>query len=136
MANSFIYQETQFNTGDKVKVGLNIKEEDKVRTQIFEGLIIAIKGRGDNKSFTVRKIAAGSIGVERILPIASPSINSIELVTKGHVRRAKLYYLRGRIGRRALRVRETKDITVNGNTNSKTNKGTSSRKASQKTAAK
>jgi len=105
MANIFSLNETDYHTGDTVRVHLNVSEGDKTRIQIFEGLIIKIRGEGHNKSFTVRKIGANSIGVERILPVMSPSIDKIEVKAEGNVRRAKLYYLRDRIGKRALKVK-------------------------------
>lgn len=84
------------NTGDIIKVHQKIKEGDKERIQIFEGLVIATKGgKGVNATFTVRKIASG-VGVERIYPLHSPNIAKIELVKKLPVRRAKLYYVRER----------------------------------------
>lgn len=106
MANSFDYKSHQFTVGDTLRVHLKIEEEGKTRNQIFEGLLIKVKGRQENKTFTVRKIGANNIGVERILPVNSPNIDKIEVKSRGKVRRAKLYYLRDRVGRRALRVKE------------------------------
>jgi len=83
-----------FSVGDKIKVFQKIQEGDKIRIQPFEGIVIAIKGKGENKMFTVRKIAADRIGVERIWPLNSPWIEKIDIIKKGKVRRAKLYYLR------------------------------------------
>jgi large subunit ribosomal protein L19 len=97
MANIAKWQKTKFQVGDTVRVHLKIKEEDKTRTQVFEGVVIAIRGRGENKSFTVRKIASGGIGVERIWPLISPWIKKIVVKKKGKVRRAKLHYLRKRV---------------------------------------
>lgn len=86
----------EFKTGDTVRVHQKIKEGDKERIQIFEGLVIARKGgKGANATFTVRKIASG-VGVERIYPIHSPNIAKLEVAKEGEVRRAKLYYVRGR----------------------------------------
>ena len=95
---------TQFNIGDTVKVHFKIIEGKNERIQIFEGVCIAIKGSGIKKTFTVRKISYG-VGVERIFPINSPKINKIDLVRRGRVRRAKLYYLRDRVGK-ASKVKE------------------------------
>jgi large subunit ribosomal protein L19 len=106
MANQFIFKDTTLNVGDRVQVHTKIEEEGKTRTQVFEGLIIAIKGREENKTFTVRKIGANNIGVERIFPVMTPIIEKIDVRSKGKVRRAKLFYLRERVGRRALRVKE------------------------------
>ncbi|MBM4387302.1 MAG: 50S ribosomal protein L19 [Deltaproteobacteria bacterium] len=93
-----------FKPGDTVKVYFKIKEGDKERLQLFEGVVIRIKGSGLGKSVTVRKISYG-VGVEKIFPIHSPSINRVEVVTTGHVRRAKLYYLRKLVGK-AAKVKE------------------------------
>lgn len=86
--------ELNFKAGDTIKVYQKIYEAGKERTQIFEGTVISIRGRGENKMFTVRKIGAGGIGVERIWPLISPHIAKIVVKTKGDVRRAKLYYIR------------------------------------------
>ena len=93
-----------FRAGDTVAVHYNIKEGDRRRNQIFEGVIIAKKGGGNRETFTVRKISYG-IGVERIFPLHSPLINKIEVKRKGKVRRAKLYYLRG-LSKKASRIKE------------------------------
>jgi len=90
--------------GDYVKVHLKIKEGNRERIQIFEGTVIARKGAGLSETVTVRRLASG-VGVERILPIHSPNIDKIETVRKGRVRRAKLYYLRDRVGK-AAKVKE------------------------------
>jgi large subunit ribosomal protein L19 len=90
--------------GDYVKVHLKIKEGNRERIQVFEGTVIARKGGGLSETLTVRRLSYG-VGVERILPIHSPKIERIEIVRKGRVRRAKLYYLRDRVGK-AAKVRE------------------------------
>lgn len=90
--------------GDYVKVHLKIKEGNRERIQVFEGTVIARKGGGLSETLTVRRLSYG-VGVERILPIHSPKIERIEIVRKGRVRRAKLYYLRERVGK-AAKVRE------------------------------
>ena len=105
MANRIKINETEFAVGDLVSVQQKIKEAGKTRTQNFEGIVISIKGRGENKMFTVRKIATGGIGVERIWPVSSPWIKKIKLIKKGKVRRAKLFYLRKRVGRRATKIK-------------------------------
>ena len=91
-----IHKDTKFGVGDTVRVLQKIKEGDKERTQAFEGMVIGIKGREENKSFTVRRIGAQQIGVERIFPLEVPTIEKVEVVRKGTkgVRRAKLYYTR------------------------------------------
>lgn len=96
-----------FNSGDTVKVMVRVREGDKERLQAFEGLCIAKRGGGISESFTVRKISAG-VGVERIFPLHSPTIASLEVVRRGRVRRAKLYYLRAVSGK-AGRIREKKE---------------------------
>jgi len=96
-----------FAVGDTIAVHHKVREGSKERVQIFEGIVIAIKGRQpENKSFTVRKIAAAEIGVERIWPISCPSIEKIKVKKKGKTRRAKLYYLRYRKGKGALKIEE------------------------------
>jgi large subunit ribosomal protein L19 len=97
-----------FNSGDTVKVMVRVREGDKERLQAFEGLCIAKRGGGLSESFTVRKISAG-VGVERIFPLHSPTIASLEVVRRGRVRRAKLYYLRAVSGK-AGRIREKKEV--------------------------
>ena len=94
-----------FEVGDTIVVNLKIKEGDKERFQLFQGDVIAIRQKGIASSFIVRKIGAGSVAVERIIPFNSPLVESIKIVRHGRVRRAKLYYLRNRVGRSA-RVRE------------------------------
>ena len=83
-----------------------VKEGDKIRTQAFQGIVIAIRGDGDRKNFIVRKLAAGGVGVEKIFPISTPIITGIEIVKKGKVRKAKLYYLRNLLGKKATKVRD------------------------------
>ncbi|MGN1137521.1 MAG: 50S ribosomal protein L19 [Oscillospiraceae bacterium] len=92
------------NIGDTVKVHVRIKEGDKYRIQIFEGTVIAKKHGGINETFTVRRLSHGC-GVERVFPVHSPIIEKVELVRSGKVRRSKLYYIRGRVGK-AAKVRE------------------------------
>ena len=96
----------EFNIGDTVRVGVKIKEGDKSRIQVFEGVVIARKNGGIRETFTVRKISNG-VGVERTFPLYSPRIDSIELKRTGRVRRAKLFYLRALRGK-ATRIRERK----------------------------
>lgn len=93
-----------FNVGDTVKVHCRVVEGGKERVQIFAGLVIAKGGSGINAAFTVRKISYGE-GVERVFPVHTPRIAQIEVTNKGKVRRAKLHYLRERVGKRALLVK-------------------------------
>ena len=97
-----------FKPGDTVKVHVRIREGDKQRIQVFEGVCIAEKHGGVRKTFTVRKISFGH-GVERVFPLHSKVIDKIEVVRRGAVRRAKLYYLRGRTGK-AARIAERRDV--------------------------
>jgi large subunit ribosomal protein L19 len=100
----------EFRPGDTIKVHVKIKEGDKERVQAFEGVVIA-KGRGGARAaFTVRKISYG-VGVERVFPLHSPMVDRIEVVTRGDVRRARLYYLRNLQGK-AARIREKKQVAV------------------------
>lgn len=96
-----------FAQGDTIKVGVRIIEGNTERTQIFEGICIGRKNAGVRSSFTVRKLSHGE-GVERVFPTYSPRVESVELVRKGEVRRAKLYYLRGLTGK-AARITEKRD---------------------------
>jgi large subunit ribosomal protein L19 len=89
-----------FNPGDHIKVQVRVIEGDKERIQSFEGDVISIRGSGNSKTFTVRKISSG-VGVERIFPFNSPKIAKVELLKEGNVRRAKLYYLRNLSGKAA-----------------------------------
>ncbi|HIT09378.1 MAG TPA: 50S ribosomal protein L19 [Candidatus Merdivicinus faecavium] len=94
----------EIRIGDYVKVGVKIREGDKERVQLFEGTVIAQKHGGISETFTVRRVAYG-VGVERVFPIHSPNVVSVDVVRHGKVRRAKLYYLRDRVGK-AARIRE------------------------------
>ncbi|MBK1833937.1 50S ribosomal protein L19 [Roseibacillus ishigakijimensis] len=94
----------EFGVGDSVKIHCLVKEGDKERTQIFAGLVIARRGGGVNASYTVRKISYGE-GVERVFPLHTPRVAKIEVTSRGKVRRAKLHYLRDRVGKRALLVK-------------------------------
>ena len=94
----------EFRSGDTITVAYKIVEGSKERIQLYRGVVIKICGHGEKKRFTVRKMS-GTVGVERIFPIESPNIESIEVNKHGKVRRAKLYYLRGRVGK-ASKVKE------------------------------
>lgn len=93
-----------FRPGDRVKVNVRVKEGDRERTQSFQGDVIRRRGSGPASSFTVRRVASG-IGVERSFLIHAPTLESVQVLRKGRVRRAKLYYLRGRVGKKA-RIKE------------------------------
>lgn len=99
---------TKFNIGDTIKVHTRVVEGDKERIQVFTGIVIGRKGRGLNENFTVRRISYGE-GVERVFPMHSPRVAKIEVERAGHVRRAKLNYLRGRQGKQAMQVKESKE---------------------------
>lgn len=90
----------KFEVGDTVKVACRIKEGEKSRTQMFEGTVIAKKHGGVEETFTVRRVAHG-VGIERVFPLHSPNVESVTVVRSGKVRRAKLYYLRDRVGKAA-----------------------------------
>ena len=94
----------EFSVGDTVKVHVRIKEGDKYRIQIFEGTVIAKKNGGISETFTVRRVAHGC-GIEIVFPLHAPVVDKVEVVRKGKVRRAKLYYLRNRVGK-AAKVKE------------------------------
>jgi large subunit ribosomal protein L19 len=116
--NCAIWNTVTFHVGDTVRVHYKLIEHEKVagkakrevkvetreRTQVFEGIVIAIKGSGANCMFTVRKIGAGAIGIERIFPLVSPWIKKLQVKKPGAVRRAKLYYLRNKQGKEASKV--------------------------------
>ena len=109
---------TNFRPGDTVAVHYKIKEGDRERIQVFEGVVIAKKGGGSRETFTVRKVSYG-VGVERIFPLHSPLIEKIEIRRQGRVKRAKLYYLRGR-SKKASRIRERTRIDKSLRTNDQT----------------
>ncbi len=102
MALTAIHQDTKFKVGDTVRVAQRFFVGDKAQNQIFEGLVIAIKGHGDGKSITLRKIGADGVGVEKIWPLKNPNLVKITVKKPGQVKRAKLYYLRNRTGKLAL----------------------------------
>jgi len=92
--------------------GKVFNEMENLKSQPFRGVVVATKGYGLNKKFVVRKIGADNIGVEKIIPLYSPVLEKLEIVAKGKPRRAKLYYLRNRVGKSALKVKEKKDLLV------------------------
>ena len=94
----------EFGIGDTVRINVNIREGERERIQQFEGTVIARKGSGVAETFTVRRVSYG-VGLERVFPLHSPNVKDIQVIRKGHVRRAKLYYLRDRVGK-AARVKE------------------------------
>lgn len=97
-----------FRAGDTVRVHVRVTEGARTRIQVFEGVVIARKGSGIRETFTVRKVSFNNVGVERIFPVHAPVIDRIEVVRRGRVRRAKLYYLRDRVGKQA-RIRERRE---------------------------
>jgi large subunit ribosomal protein L19 len=101
----FRKDDAKFNVGDSVKVHTKVIEGDKERIQVFSGVVIGKRGRGLNETFTVRRISYGE-GVERIFPLHSPRVDKIEVERSGSVRRAKLTYLRSRLGKGATLVKE------------------------------
>ena len=121
-----------FRAGDTLKVGIIIKEGDKSRIQYFEGICIAVRGGGVNKSFRVRKIGANNVGVEKTFPLYSEGLDSIEVVRKGSVRRAKLYYLRDRKGK-AARIKELRKQDTNKDSAKSTKKSAESTESNKST---
>lgn len=99
----------EIQIGDSVKMHMKIKEGDKERTQIFEGIVIAMKGSSLNKTVTVRKMSYG-VGVERVIPLHANTLDKVEVLKRGKVRRSKLYYVRDRVGKRALKVNKIEDV--------------------------
>ncbi len=110
MANVFVFNGQNITVGDTVRVHQKIVEGEKSRNQIFEGIVISIKGEQSQKTFTIRRVSAGGVGVEKILPTNTPDLTKIEVKSHGHVHQAKLYYLRNRIGKSATRVAEKKSV--------------------------
>lgn len=106
MSKYVTINDLKISVGDTVRVAQKIDEGGKTRAQIFEGVVIAISGRGTGRTFTVRKIASGGIGVERIFPVKSPMIESVEIKQAGKVNRAKLFYLRDRVGKAATAIKK------------------------------
>jgi len=103
----------EFRPGDTLRVGVRVVEGERTRVQNYEGVCIARSNRGINSNFTVRKMSFGE-GVERVFPLYSPNVESIEVVRRGVVRRAKLYYLRGRTGKRARIVERKQTVSKEG----------------------
>lgn len=97
--------------GDTVKLHMKIKEGDKERTQIFEGIVLQMRGNGVDATLTVRKMSSG-VGVERIVPLHSPTLDKITVTKRGKVRRSKLFYMRTKVGKRAMKVSNIKDMNL------------------------
>ncbi len=112
-----------FNTGDTVKVSVRIKEGDKERIQIYQGVVLKIQGSGMGRTFTVRKISSG-VGVEKTFPFVSPAVEKVEVLAYGKVRRARLFYQRGRSGKAAKIVSELA-VTRRGRLKAETEKSSS-----------
>ena len=100
----YLKDEKEFVVGNTLRVIMEVVEGDKKRLQAFEGIVVKRKGTGINRTVTIRKMV-GTVGVEKVLPVHSPSLKKVEVIRRGKVRRAKLYYLRERVGKRA-RVKE------------------------------
>jgi large subunit ribosomal protein L19 len=110
-SEQFRKDDAKFGVGDSVKVHTKVVEGDKERIQVFSGVVIGKRGRGLNETFTVRRISYGE-GVERIFPLHSPRVDKIEVERSGSVRRAKLTYLRNRLGKGATLVKEKQEKTA------------------------
>jgi large subunit ribosomal protein L19 len=130
----FRSNELKFNVGDTVKVHTRVVEGDKERIQIFAGIVIGRRGRGLNETFTVRRISYGE-GVERVFPIHSPRVEKVEVERQGKVRRAKLTYLRGRIGKKAMMVKEKENLNRTKTRRRRRNKKTTDATAAAPAAA-
>lgn len=117
MALKVLHKNTKFGVGDTIQVTQNIVEGKKSRKQTFEGIVIGIKGKGVGKTFTLRKIGSGQIGIEKIYPLAAPTIETVKVVREGikGVRRSKLYYLREKSRRESEKIysRSSKKIIDN-----------------------
>jgi large subunit ribosomal protein L19 len=109
-SEQFRKEKAEFNVGDSVKVHTKVVEGDKERIQIFAGVVIGKRGRGLNETFAVRRISYGE-GVERVFPVHSPRVDKIEVERRGSVRRAKLTYLRKRLGKGATLVKEMEKVS-------------------------
>ena len=101
----------RFRPGDTVRVHVNITEGEKQRIQVFEGVVLRRRGKGPSASFTVRKVSYG-VGVERVFPVESPSVKKLEIKSRGHVRRSRLYYLRQLRGKKARLRTKVRDIAA------------------------
>lgn len=110
MSQFVTFKDQAVSSGDTIRISQEIIEGDKKRLQVYEGIVIAIKNRGLGKSITVRKIGSNGIGIEKIFPIALPSVKKVELKRQGQVRRGKLYYLRDRVGKAATRIKEDSSL--------------------------
>ena len=105
----YLKKRPEMKVGDTVKLHLKIKEGNKERIQIFQGVVISLKGTGLDRNVTVRKISYG-VGVEKVVPLHSNLLEKIEVVKRGTVKKSKLFYLRKRVGRKALKVGNVKDV--------------------------
>ncbi len=112
MSKYLTIKDVNFSVGDTIRVHQKIQDGDKSRTQIFEGVVISIQNRESGRSFRVRRVASNGVGVERLFPALAPSIERIEVKQAGAVRRAKLFYLRNRIGKAASAIRKKVKHTV------------------------
>lgn len=135
MALIATHKDSKFGVGDEVKVYLNVKEGEKTRKQIFQGMVIGIKGRESGKSFTVRKVGAARVGIEMIFPLNTPSVEKIEVVRNGleGVKQAKLYYVREKSTREIEKIYSR---AAHKNQVQKTAKKKVEKKVVKKTAAK
>jgi len=131
MALNISYKDSQFSIGDIVRVHQKIQEDAKTRIQVFEGTVMAISGQGSSKSFTVRRIGAGNIGIERIFPILSPVIDKVEVKTIGRVRRSKIYFIREKSARELAEITRPKEARA-ANKAGKPKKSSAKRKKSKK----
>lgn len=125
-----VHKDSEFHVGDRVRVHLKVQEDNKTRTQVFEGTVIVIRGMGRNKTFTVRRIGAMGVGIERIFPLFSPFVERVEVKAHGRVRRSKLYYIRDKTVREIADLTKRKVQRVAQNMKHKRPVGTRSKKSS------
>ena len=109
ISEKLLKKRPEVKVGDTVKLYMKIKEGDKERSQIFEGVVIQKRGHGIDATITVRKMSSG-VGVERIVPLHTPTLEKINVVKRGEVKRSKLYYMRAKVGKRAMKVDNIQDI--------------------------
>ncbi len=136
MALSALHGTTEFSVGDIVRVHQRIQEGEKTRIQVFEGMLIALRGEKGNKSFVVRRIGNGGIGIERIFPLFSPIIEKVEVKAKGFVRRSKLYYLRTKSAREVAEVTKKRGQQVQISTKKRASAKQKMKKRTKKAASK
>jgi large subunit ribosomal protein L19 len=110
MALLATHKDKEFHIGDIVRVHQKIQEDNKTRTQVFEGTVMAIQGQGMGKSFIVRRIGAANVAIERIFPLSSPLVEKVEVKTPGHVKRSKIYFIREKSARELAEITRPRTV--------------------------